>query len=62
MYFKKIIGKKCYLSPIDINDVEKYTEWLNDLEILRNLQLYEAIISMENEKEFLKNLSKDHNY
>ena len=62
MYFKKIIGKKCYLSPIDINDVEKYTEWLNDLEILRNLQLYAATISMENEKEYLKNLSKDHNY
>jgi RimJ/RimL family protein N-acetyltransferase len=62
MYFKKIIGKKCYLSPIDINDVEKYTEWLNDLEILRNLQLYAATISMENEKEYLNNLSKDHNY
>jgi len=62
MYFKKLIGKKCYLSPIEVNDAEKYTEWLNDMEILENLQLYTATISLENEKVFLNNLSKDHNY
>ena len=32
MYFKKLIGKKCYLSPIDINDYEKFTEWFNNIE------------------------------
>ncbi len=29
-YFKKIIGEKCYLSPIRMEDAEKYTAWLND--------------------------------
>ena len=62
MYFKKLIGKNCYLSPIDVNDVETFTEWLNDMEILTNLQLYSGIVSLENEKTFLNNLSKDHNY
>ena len=62
MYFKKLIGKKCYLSPIDINDAEKFTEWLNDMELLRNLQLYNGIISVENEKAILINLSKEHDY
>ena len=62
MYFKKLIGKKCYLSPIDVNDAEKFTEWLNDMEILKNLQLYNGIISLENEKALLINLSKEHNY
>ena len=62
MYFKKLIGKKCYLSPIDVNDAEKFTEWLNDMEILSNLQLYNGIISLESEKDFLVNLSKEHNY
>jgi RimJ/RimL family protein N-acetyltransferase len=62
MYFKKLVGKKCYLSPIEINDAEKFTEWLNDMEILLNLQLYSSVISLENEKAFLNNLSKDHNY
>jgi len=62
MYFKKMVGKKCYLSPIDINDVEKFTEWLNDLEVTQNLMLYSVIIGLENEKEALIKLSKDHNY
>ena len=62
MYFKKLIGKKCYLSPIDTNDAEIFAEWLNDMEVLNNLQLYSSIVSLEAEKEFLSNLSKDHNY
>jgi RimJ/RimL family protein N-acetyltransferase len=62
MYFKKLIGKKCYLSPIDVNDAEKYTEWLNDTEVLINLQLYSSVISLENEKQLLSNLSKEHCY
>ena len=62
MYFKKMIGKKCYLSPINVNDAEKYVEWLNDLEVTKNLILYSHIISIENEKEFLGQLSKEHTY
>ena len=26
MYFKKLVGKKCYLSPIDINDAGKFIQ------------------------------------
>jgi len=62
MYFKKLVGKKCFLSPMDVNDAEKFTEWLNDLEIVRNLQLYGSVISLENENTFLSKLSKEHNY
>ena len=62
MYYRKLVGKKCYLSPIDVNDAEKFTEWLNDLELTKNLQVYNSIISLENEKVFLADLAKDHNY
>ncbi|MDR0559834.1 MAG: GNAT family N-acetyltransferase [Prevotellaceae bacterium] len=62
MYFKKLVGKKCYLSPIVSNDAEKFTEWLNDMELLLNLQLYNSVINIESEKIFLNNLSKEHNY
>ena len=62
MYFKKLVGKKCYLSPIDVNDVEKFTEWLNDLEVTQNLIIYPHIISIENEKGFLEKLAKEHTY
>ena len=33
MYFKKLIGEKCYLSPCSLEDAEKWAEWDNDLEI-----------------------------
>ena len=62
MYFKKLIGKKCYLAPIDVNDAEKYAEWLNDMDVLVNLQLYNGMINQENEKDFLRDLAKGHNY
>ncbi len=32
-YYKKLVGKKCYLSPVSLEDAAKFTEWDNDLEI-----------------------------
>ena len=32
-YYKKLIGEKCYLSPVTMEDAEKWTEWFNDLEV-----------------------------
>jgi RimJ/RimL family protein N-acetyltransferase len=62
MYFKKLTGKKCYLSPIDINDAEKYMEWLNDTEVTITLNLYTSAFSLESEKALLEKLSSGHNY
>ena len=62
MYFRKMAGNTCYLSPMNTNDAEKFTEWLNDLEITVNLTLYNSVINTENEKTFLESLSKEHNY
>ena len=58
-YFKKIVGSKVYLSPINIDDYEKYTQWLNDLEIAINLSSAHRIFSKEKEKEFLERLNKE---
>jgi RimJ/RimL family protein N-acetyltransferase len=63
MYFKKLIGKKCYLSPININDAEKFTEWLNDLDVAIYTQAYSRIWNIETTKsDFLQMISKEHNY
>ncbi len=32
-FHKKLIGKKCYLSSISLDDAEKWAEWFNDLEV-----------------------------
>ena len=62
MYFKKMVGQKCYLSPIDENDAGKFTEWLNDLEVTQYLAMYHRVINVQNEKELLEKIAKEHNY
>lgn len=61
-YFKKIIGKKCYLSPINIDDAEKYTEWINDLEVAIYLNFLTQLITLEKEKEILEKMIKENDY
>jgi RimJ/RimL family protein N-acetyltransferase len=36
-YYKKIVGKTCYLSPCILEDAEKWAEWFNDLEVTLTL-------------------------
>ena len=62
MYFKKMIGEKCYLSPIDLDDAPKYAEWLNSEEVFKFLLAGPNVISLESEKEALLKLSKEHVY
>jgi RimJ/RimL family protein N-acetyltransferase len=62
MYIKKLIGKKCFLSPMEISDADKYTTWLNDQEVVKHLSLSTAVITVESEKGFLSSLSQNHNY
>ncbi len=33
MYFKKIIGRSCYLSPVSKDSAESWAKWDNDLEV-----------------------------
>lgn len=58
-YFKKIKGERVYLSPINIEDAEKYTEWLNDLEITINLSMAHNTYTLDQEKEALRSLSAE---
>jgi RimJ/RimL family protein N-acetyltransferase len=60
-YFKKLVGEKVYLSPVNPDDYEKYTEWLADLEVTVNLTVYSKIIAKYQEKEALAKLSADDN-
>lgn len=62
MYFKKLSGERCYLSPIDLDDAPKYAAWLNDPEVTAGLTLASAVVSLAGEREALARLAKDHNY
>ena len=58
-YFKKIAGERIYLSPINVEDVEKYTEWMNDIDVTINLLTAANIYSLDKEREALIMLSKE---
>ena len=58
-YYKKIIGKKVYLSPTNLEDADKYAEWLNDMEVSIKLSMPSDIISLDKEKELLEELTKN---
>lgn len=59
MYYKKIIGNKVYLSPIDKDDYPKYTEWVNDMEVGIGMIFPSKLIDEETEKNILERLSKN---
>lgn len=59
-YFKKLVGQKCYLSPISLDDADYFTEWLNDFSVTLNLGLTGEVITLEKEKELLEKLSKSY--
>lgn len=58
-YYKHLVGKKVYLSPIDKeNDIPKYTKWLNDLDVSARLGGAAVLYTEEYEREFLENGQK----
>ncbi|MCL2055616.1 MAG: GNAT family N-acetyltransferase [Oscillospiraceae bacterium] len=61
-YFKKIVGKRLYLSPLSLDDAEIFTKWVNDPAVSCNLGNYPAQISLSSEKTYLEDLAKKHCY
>ena len=62
-YFEKIPGERIYLSPIDPNDAELYTKWMNDIEVTRWLGQYSGVFSLPAERAWLEGATKDtYNY
>jgi RimJ/RimL family protein N-acetyltransferase len=61
-YIPKIDGERVFLSPISLEDAERYALWLNDLSTTRFLQLSTAQVTIHGERDALVNLSKAHNY
>jgi len=56
-YFKKIIGDRIYLSPMNKDDTEIYTKWLNDAEVSANLGQYSRMFTLQNEQKFLEDIT-----
>lgn len=61
-YFNKIDASDIYLSPVCIDDAEKYIEWLSNPDISDKVHNTCKVFNIESEKEFLLDTLKRGNY
>ena len=61
-YFPKIKGDRLYLSPMNVNDAETYTRWLNDKHVVENIGGHAKVLTVQEEKEWLIKNSNDYNF
>lgn len=52
-YFKKLVGKHVYLSPMNKDDAETYVRWLNDFSVTDGLGSSARITALDGEKEWI---------
>ena len=52
-YYRKIIGERLYLSPVNAEDVETYIKWMNDEAVAVNYSQYSSVVSSKNELKWL---------
>ncbi len=45
-YFKKLLGERIYLSPMNIEDSEKYVEWFCDFKTADGIEKSGNLMSM----------------
>lgn len=61
-YFRKVEGERIYLSPMCIEDAEKYTEWFSDRSNTDGLHHTSELASVESEREWIENTYKKGTY
>ncbi|MDF2589109.1 MAG: family N-acetyltransferase [Anaerocolumna sp.] len=61
-YFKKLVGERIYLSPMNPADAETYTKWLNDLEVTDGLGNSIRITSLDNERAWIQQNSGQYEF
>ena len=62
-YFKKLIGERIYLSPRNNEEIEKFTEWLNDFETTDYTGRSAYITTLECEKKYFEeNIDRNYNF
>jgi len=52
-YFRKIIGRRLYLSPLNADDAENYIKWMNDGDVAVNFGQYSSAVSSKNDLKWL---------
>ena len=61
-YFKKIQGERIYLSPVNPDDAEQYTAWINDPAVSDGLGSTADVFSLRKERAFLEKAADSEGY
>ncbi len=61
-YYKKLLGDRVYLSPMSVEDAEKYIEWFCDFRITDGIGTTKNLMTVEAEREWLTSELKSGNY
>lgn len=61
-YFKKLEGKRIYLSPMNKDDIEIFTKWLNDSKVTDNINATTKLTTLETENNWFDNLKNSKDY
>ena len=61
-YFKKLIGERIYLSPLNIEDADKYVEWFCDFRTTDGIGKSSSLMTVESERELIENSLKNNDY
>ncbi|MBP3708035.1 MAG: GNAT family N-acetyltransferase [Clostridia bacterium] len=58
-YYKKLVGDRIYLSPMCIEDAEKYVEWFCDFKMTDGIKKSSSLMTVESEREWIEGSLKE---
>ena len=61
-YYKKLLGEKVYLSPMNSEDVEKFTTWMNDFNVTDYIARSSMLVTNEGEKRWINSVVEGNTY
>lgn len=61
-YLKKLESENLYLSPMMMDDAPLYVKWLNDYRVTDGIGKTKDVTTLENEIEYLQEVTKNGNY
>ena len=58
-YYRKLVGRRCYLSPVDPDDAALFTQWVNDGEVSEGVGISSRVLGLAQERSLLERNARD---
>lgn len=59
MIYKKLVGERIYLSPLDMENIELFTRWVNDETLARGIGTISSVMTELSERDYLEKVCKN---